>query len=134
MGYACPVCGTPQADKRHLADHIAVTAMVHGDDHETFLEDHVEGWSSMGPDELGPVVAELATEAEYPRLFEDTTDHDHGRERLEDHLEVTGQGPRASGRGDLSASGKKAIARAREMTREMLDEGDEADDEEETDG
>lgn len=126
MGYACPVCDTPQADERHLADHLAVTAMVHGDAHETWLDDHVEDWSSMGPDDLGPVVAEYATETEYDEIFDDTV-HDHGQapqgERFEDQIARQGsRGP--GGRGDLTADQQEILEDAREMTEEMLDGGD----------
>ncbi|MFC6824050.1 DUF5810 domain-containing protein [Halopelagius fulvigenes] len=77
MGYACPVCDTPQRDAEHLANHVAFTAMLHGDEHETWLDEHVPEWSSTNADELGPVVAEYAEETEYEEVFEDTV-HDHG--------------------------------------------------------
>jgi len=132
MGYACPVCSTPQADQRHLADHLAVTAMVHGDDHEEWLDEHVPDWSSMGPADLGPLVAEHAIEPEYDAVFEDTTDghdggpdpHDHrgvSGDRLEDHLAREGhRGP--GGRGDLTDEQRAILEAAREMTREMRGE------------
>jgi len=135
MGYACPVCGTPQADERHLADHLAVTAMTHGDEHEDWLDDHVLDWTDHTPPELGAVVAEEAVETDYPQVFEDTTrpsGHDHGHDpdaqRLEDHLASEGRrGPRASGRGDLSGDEAGILAEAREMTREMMGADGEAD-------
>ena len=40
MGYACPVCEIPHQDATHLANHLAFTAMTHGDDHEAWLDDH----------------------------------------------------------------------------------------------
>lgn len=132
MGYACPVCSTPQADQRHLADHLAVTAMVHGDGHEQWLDDHVDGWAEMGPADLGPVVAEHATETEYEEVFEDTVGggHDHGGaagDRLEDHLSRgSHRGP--GGRGDLTEEQRAIVEEARDMTREMLeDDGDDTD-------
>jgi len=136
MGYACPVCSTPQADERHLADHLAVTAMVHGDDHEAWLDEHVDDWSSMGPGELGPVVAEHATETAYETVFEDTTDggphpHDH-RGVSGDHLAREGhRGP--GGRGDLTDEQREILEEAREMTREMRGE-DRPGDQESDDG
>ena len=58
MGYACPVCSVPHADAEHLANHLAFTAMLHGDDHEAWLDEHVPGWGSSNPAELGPTIAE----------------------------------------------------------------------------
>jgi hypothetical protein len=121
MGYACPVCMGPQADPRHLADHLAVTAMVHGDDHEAWLDDHVPDWSEMGPAELGPVVAEHAPETDYPQVFEDTSDHDHGEDLHGLEEEIAGAGRRGPGRGDATAAGREVVAEARELTRQMLD-------------
>jgi len=140
MGYACPVCGTPQADGRHLADHLAMRAITHGDDHEDWLDEHVPDWAERGPADLGPAVAEEAAETDYPQVFEDTTggthDHDHGQgeghdhgpdrgETLEDHLARGGRrGPGAGGRGDLTDERAAIVAEAREMTREMMEGGD----------
>ncbi|PSQ20050.1 hypothetical protein BRD00_00040 [Halobacteriales archaeon QS_8_69_26] len=138
MGYACPVCGTPQADERHLADHLAVTAMTHGDDHEDWLDEHVPDWSEYGPSDLGPVVAGEAAETEYPQVFEDTTGHDHGPDRgetLEDHLASEGRrGPRGAGRGDLTGEQAGILAEAREMTRRMMGEASDREDGEEGEG
>jgi len=83
MGYACPVCDDPQADAEHLANHLAFTAMLRGDGHEAWLDDHVDDWADLAPEELAEHVAEHADEEEFPRVFEDTTDghdggHDHG--------------------------------------------------------
>lgn len=73
MGYACPVCGDPQADARHLANHMAFTAMLGREDHERWLAAHAPGWADEGERELADRVAEHAAEAEYPQVFEDTT-------------------------------------------------------------
>jgi hypothetical protein len=123
MGYECPVCGAPQADERHLADHLAMTALTRGGDHEAWLDDHVPDWGETGPDELGPVAADHAAEREFPQVFEDTTggDHAHG-ERLEDSLARAG-----AGRGDLTGEAAAALREAREMTAEMLDGADGSD-------
>ena len=72
MGYACPVCSDPQADRGHLANHLAFTAMLGDDDHEAWLEEHAPGWETMGEAELADVVAELVEETSFPQLFEDT--------------------------------------------------------------
>ncbi|MWG36653.1 DUF5810 domain-containing protein [Halomarina oriensis] len=85
MGYACPVCETPQADARHLANHLAFTAMVRGGDHGEWLDEHLPGWGEAGEAELAERVVEFAEEEDYPQLFEDTVhpdgEHQHDDER-----------------------------------------------------
>jgi hypothetical protein len=88
MGYACPVCGDPQADDVHLANHLAFTALARGGDHEDWLDETVPDWAEMDDDSLADRVVDHADEQEYPQVFEDTTghaDHDHsqGRDRQE---------------------------------------------------
>jgi len=81
MGYACPVCDDPHSDAEHLANHFAFTAMLRGGDHEAWLDERVDDWDEMGPDELAERVVEYADEREFPQVFEDTTgghDHQHG--------------------------------------------------------
>ena len=74
MGYACPVCADPQADGEHLANHLAFTALLHGEDHEAWLDDHVPDWADRQPAELATDVVEHANEEEFPQQFEDTTE------------------------------------------------------------
>jgi hypothetical protein len=144
MGYACPVCETPQSDAEHLANHLAFTAMLGDDDHEAWLDDHAPGWNEDGEDELAERVEEYAKEVGFPQVFEDTThDHGHGDEPragdlFEDELEranergrgsrASGAGGRGAGAGALDAEAQGILQEAREMTDEMLDEDDEADD------
>ncbi|QPV61338.1 hypothetical protein I7X12_11210 [Halosimplex litoreum] len=86
MGYACPVCGDPQTDAEHLANHLAFTAMLRGGDHEAWLDDRIDGWAAMDPPELAEHVVDHAEEAEFPQVFEDTTGgHDHGGGHQHDH-------------------------------------------------
>lgn len=68
MGYLCPVCETPFADAQSLADHLAVTAMLHSDDHETWLADTVPDWESCDRATVADSVVDHATEvdAEHP--------------------------------------------------------------------
>ncbi len=117
MGYDCPVCATPQADERHLANHMAFTALIHGDDHKTWLDDHCPDWEVAGEEALAERVAPLAEEADYPQVFEDTTgdrpgethdhhDHDHARRS------VPGSDTEV----------REAIEAARELTQERLEE------------
>ena len=85
MGYACPVCGDPQADARHLANHLAFTALARGGDHEQWLDDHVPDWEDHGEAWLSDRVVDHADEEEFPQVFEDTTDGGSGGERIHDH-------------------------------------------------
>lgn len=87
MGYLCPVCQEPFADSQQCANHLAVTAILHGESHEAWLAetvdaadgqddsaaddsptDAVDSWESISRDKLAELVAEHADE---------TTDHDH---------------------------------------------------------
>ena len=134
MGHACPVCATPQRDAEHLANHLAFTAMLHGDAHEAWLDEHAPGWEAEGVAELAPVVVEYAETVEYDEVFEDTVPageehehgdgHDHGRP-------PTGTGA-AFDAGDAGADAdtQRVLAEARELTRAMLEgeDGDAADD------
>jgi hypothetical protein len=118
MGYACPVCETPHPDAEHLANHLAFTAMLHGDDHERWLDDHVPDWAAVGPDELAPTVADHAPETPHETVFEDTTD----AARPFEGESALGAASADPPRDDDAAA---ALATAREMTRAMLagDEG-----------
>jgi hypothetical protein len=126
MGYRCPVCGDPQADDVHLANHLAFTALVRGGDHEAWLDEHVPDWGTMGESTLAPQVSDRAEPAEYPAVFEDTTDggrehdregssHGHTSETAREALPETA---------DLSAGGptdeetRAVLDRARELTRQ----------------
>lgn len=132
MGYACPVCETPQSDGEHLANHLAFAAILGDTDHESWLDEHAPGWDEEGPDELAPRITEHAAEAEYPQVFEDTV-HDPGHEHhghdgnLEDELQQAGGYGRDA---TMGTDAQRIVAEAREMTEQMLDdEGDENEDE-----
>ena len=144
MGYACPVCGDPQVDARHLANHLAFTAMLGREDHEAWLDEHAPGWAEEGERELADRVADLADDAEYPQVFEDTTgqldaesdDHErsgklfehegHGHDHDNDHLQSGhdhGQGhPHAQTDVPRDPETQEVLEEARELTREMLEE------------
>ena len=147
MGYACPVCETPQRDGEHLAHHLAFTAMLHGDDHEAWLDEHVPDWGDRDPAGLADAVTPHAEDAEYREVFEDTVDrgrpdvdvgaHDqpgHGHDHAQGgHGHA--KGGHAHGRGgvvdesDISdPEAAAALREARELTREMLAEDGESDD------
>lgn len=134
MGYSCPVCEDPQADDTHLANHLAFTALVRGGDHEAWLEETVPEWGSMNDEELASVVTEHAEKAEYPQVFEDTTDqHPQEHQRTHDHgtdSEQTGV-PDGLAMGalpddeELSEAAADALEEARELTRERHESGEE---------
>ncbi|SIQ69092.1 hypothetical protein SAMN05421858_0096 [Haladaptatus litoreus] len=133
MGFACPVCETPQSDGEHLANHLAFAAMLGDDDHETWLDEHAPGWSEESPDELASRVTEHASEEEYPQVFEDTV-HDHQHHGQQEHsLETELQQTGGYGRdANMGAEAQSILNEARQMTEEMLEENEEA--EEESDG
>jgi hypothetical protein len=134
MGYRCPVCHDPQADDVHLANHLAFTALVHGGDHEDWLDDHVTDWGEMGEDALADHVREHAESAEYPAVFEDTADVATDQRRRDDHGHADdhdhdGSASRAGADRDrpemvdppfgdgMDEKTREAVERARELTR-----------------
>ena len=160
MGYACPVCSDPQADRGHLANHLAFTAMLGDDDHEAWLDEHAPEWGEMSEAELAGIVADNVEETEFPQLFEDTADglgegsndppaersgalfdegdghgHDHG---AHDHAHGDGDTHDHGGhpRGAVDTAGPmddetaEALAEAREMTARMLGLSGDGDDDE----
>ena len=122
MGYVCPVCDHPQHDAEHLANHLAMTALTHGDDHEDWLDAEVPGWSAESPATLGDRVAPLAEEVAHETVFEDTTGgHDHG------HASGPLDGP--TGAGSAPAADAEAVRAAMEEARRMrAEQADESDD------
>ena len=134
MGYACPVCDTPQRDGEHLAHHLAFTAMLHGGDHESWLDDRVPDWSDRDPDGLAAEVTPHAEDAEYREVFEDTVDRGRPDVDLADHDHAGhaqgGHGRGAPGvvdeSGAADAETAAALREARELTREMLAEDGES--------
>lgn len=121
MGYQCPVCGTPQADGEHLANHLAITALTHGEDHEDWLDEHATEWSDCSPGELADVVVEYAEETAHETVFEDTTP-EHGR--FEDALERQ-TNTRREGRGDLTDDAENVLEEARRLTERMIEDDEE---------
>ncbi len=126
MAYLCPVCSSPQADAEHLANHLAFTAMLRGEGHGEWLDEHAPDWEEMEPDTLGPEVVEYAEEDDTE--IESESDHDHAHGSFEDGV------AQQSGYGrDAFASDPEAqqiLAEAEELTREMResessDEGEE---------
>ncbi len=72
MGYACPVCDDLQADAEHLANHLAFTAMLHGDEHVDFLDARVPDWEDRRPPDLAAEVIHHAEYVEHDAALDDT--------------------------------------------------------------
>ncbi|NGM70309.1 hypothetical protein G6M89_15040 [Natronolimnobius sp. AArcel1] len=123
MGYACPVCAAEQADAKHLANHLAVTASLGRDNHREWLEEHAPSWGECTPEELGEIVSQHADEIETPEFDDHGHGHDHGRPGgLEEGLAQQSQQP---GRGSLTAEAESVLQEAHELTRQMQsDDGD----------
>lgn len=149
MGYACPVCDVPQRDGVHLADHLALTAMVHGDEHEAWLDEHAPGWDEESREGLADRVTEHATETEFDEVFEDTVHdgdgHDHddpasergGALFADEYAEQTvpggmGGGRRVDGESTLDEETAAIIREAEELTAQLLDGADDAADSDRT--
>jgi hypothetical protein len=130
MGYACPVCATPQADATHLANHLAFTALLRSDEHEAWLDENVPGWGEHGEQELAEEVVNHAREEEFPQVFEDTVgeagEHQHDHERSGKLFEDTPRRGRQQRPGTQPAAmdeeTKAIVEEARELTEEMLRE------------
>jgi len=121
MGYACPVCADPQADAGHLANHLAFTALTGGDDHEVWLDDHVDDWGELGESELAEIVVDHAEKEEFPQVFEESgldDAHDHGG------VEDLPPGAEQSQSRPMSDADESVLAEARELTKEMLEESE----------
>jgi len=134
MGYACPVCGHPQSDARHLANHLAFTALARGGDHEAWLDDRVPDWESLDETALGDRVVDHADPVEFPQVFEDTTSRGSAADQGHDHDHAVGshdstgesdetRDPRLdaarsrAAEGAFSDDAADALAEARELTR-----------------
>ncbi|WP_136716726.1 DUF5810 domain-containing protein [Halorientalis salina] len=155
MGYACPVCGDPQSDAEHLANHLAFTAMLGNADHEAWLDEHAPDWQESDADALADTVSDLAEDAEFPQVFEDTVDrretgggarssdatgdhdhdHDHGRDPasersgalFDDEPQFAADArDRAERDRELDDQAERILQEAQQMTERMLD--DDADD------
>ncbi|MFB6070379.1 MAG: DUF5810 domain-containing protein [Halanaeroarchaeum sp.] len=112
MGYACPVCEEPQVDAEHLANHLAFTAMISDEGHEAWLDEHVEDWGSMGPADLGPLVAEHAESVDLD------VPEGVGEERPATRVERP-QDPEA-----LTAADREILEEARELSRRMAEDSE----------
>ena len=123
MGYACPVCDVPQRDGKHLANHLAFTAMLRHEEHEDWLDEHVDGWQDMNAPALAEVVVDHAEEQEFDELFEDTVD---GEGHAHPHGHGQGQGsPAIRTEGNFGSETQDVLQEARELTQQMVGDADE---------
>jgi hypothetical protein len=125
MGYACPVCETPQMDAEHLANHLAITAILGDGAHETWLDEHVPEWADLNEETLGERAVEHAEEEEFPQVFEDTVhddhEHDHDDERSgalfdDERREQPPRGAGARAPAAPDAEVEEVLEEARELT------------------
>lgn len=113
MGYACPVCGAPQADGEHLAHHLALTAMLHGDDHEAWLADQAPDWAERDPSGLAAAVVDGAPEIDTESVSTE-----------DDDLVLDRSGDGRQGTTELDPDTRRVIEEARELTRQQRGDGD----------
>jgi len=115
MSYVCPVCSSPQADAEHLANHLAFTAMLRGDGHEEWLDEHAPEWSEQGPETLAPTVAEHVPETETE------LDHDHDDHGAEPSFERSLAQQSGYGRDNAPTDpeAERILAEAERMTEQM---------------
>jgi hypothetical protein len=117
MGYACPVCGDPQADAEHLANHLAFSAMLRdADGHESWLDEHVPDWADRDETGLADAVTDHAEPTEFPQVFEDTVDREHSHDHDDERS------------GALFDDDPDFAADAREKAASQRDLGDDAED------
>ena len=123
MGYACPVCDSPQADGEHLANHLAFAAMLHGGAHEAWLDERVPDWADRDPDGLAAAVTGHAEETDHETVFEDTAGdrpdvglgRAHGRGHEHEQSYRHGE---ASSPGELDPETRRIVEEAMEMTQQ----------------
>jgi len=120
MSYLCPVCAAPFGGGEPLADHLAVTAILHGGDHEAWLDDTVADWDRLSRPALGECVVDHA---------EVTDDHEHVGEHshhdpdpasgLPNGIDASRAPAPNTTDSSLDADARAIIEEARELTREM---------------
>jgi hypothetical protein len=136
MGYLCPVCAEPFGGGEPLANHLAVTAILHADDHEAWLDETVDDWASISRSDLADRVvdhAEAADDHDHPG------DHSHvdvaaERSDLPDGIDADGSPDTPAGRssepgpfsladtGQLDAEAQAIVENAKAYTRAMAGE------------
>jgi len=119
MSYLCPVCAAPFGGGEPLADHLAVSAILHGGNHEAWLDDTVADWDGLSRAALGERVVDHA---------ETTDDHEHVGDHSHSDPEPASGLPNGIDGGasaynaadsTLDADAQAIIEEARDLTREM---------------
>ncbi|MFC7041545.1 DUF5810 domain-containing protein [Halonotius sp. GCM10025705] len=124
MSYLCPVCAAPFGGGEPLADHLAVSAILHGGDHEAWLDDTVADWDGLSRAALGERVVDHA---------ETTDDHEHVGDHSHSHSDPepasglpngidSGASAHNAADSTLDADAQAIIEEARDLTREMQGE------------
>jgi hypothetical protein len=133
MAYRCPVCDVLQPDGEHLANHLAITAMLDRTAHAEWLAAHAPDFEEMNPSELA---AQITPALEPVDEDEDTTtppaspgfDWSEGPtdgasfEHAIQHQAGRGRTAPGAGRADLDPDTRAVLAEAQELTAAMLSE------------
>ncbi|MFB6152844.1 MAG: DUF5810 domain-containing protein [Halodesulfurarchaeum sp.] len=111
MGYVCPVCAEREVDGEHLANHLAFTAILRSEGHQTWLDEHVPGWEELDPEQLAAEVTPHAESVDV-EIPDSSTEHPPQGPSIEDRG--------AERRRELSERDREVLEEARELTRRML--------------
>ena len=119
MGYACPVCEDPQADGKHLANHLAFSALLGRADHESWLDEHAPGWDGDSPAELAERITPHIEEVEYPDAITEPSKDEPELTPPDPEPFAAGTPPGAGmSQSPLDPSTREVIEEARELTRQ----------------
>jgi hypothetical protein len=141
MAYRCPVCDVLQPDGEHLANHLAITAMLDREDHADWLAEHAPEYGDLGPAELAETVtphAETVDTEDQAATLEESAhldgamtagrDGESTRQEPFEHAvgRQTGQGRTGfcSQGSDFDAETRAVLEEARELTATMVDDED----------
>lgn len=120
MGYRCPVCESPHPDSEHLANHVAFTGLMGGEDHESWLDEHVPDWADRDPESLGDALAEIVSTVDLEGVGSD----DNGQLGRPNVDTVS---PDSGPDDEFDPVTEAALAEARAMTEEMVGQSGETD-------
>lgn len=137
MAYVCPVCEEPQVDGEHLANHMAFTALLEGDEHESWLDEHAPDWEEGDDAALAERLVETVDRVDHPidETGGDHAGHDHGHGGQDPRVDPRAGGSNAGGGfGSIDEEAADVLEDARELTRRMQDEDETTEDPQEADG
>ncbi|MFB6111230.1 MAG: DUF5810 domain-containing protein [Halobacteriaceae archaeon] len=134
-GYRCPVCEAPQPDLEHLANHLAFTAMLGDERHETWLDEHTPEWAELAPAGLGEVLSDRVEAVDIDGVGT-SRDGQNGADfgesdRPDVDVESASQGPSTDTVDPVTAA---ALEEARALTESSGDEGETTPEEQGEDG